>query len=88
MFSQISRNWAGKPLHSWDIMLNFIRGTTTKTGLLVKAFLVDRDFEKKKTVSDEERASDLSDLELCYQAPCLFWMIFNCKSANLFLIGY
>ena len=57
LFSQISRNWAGKPLRSWTAMLNYIRGTVTETGLQVKAFLVDRLFEKKKTVSAEERAS-------------------------------
>src|SRR5205085_1396510 len=28
LFSQISRNWAGVPLRSWDTMLAFIRGTT------------------------------------------------------------
>lgn len=57
LFSQISRNWAGKPLRSWEMMLNIIQGTVTKTGLLVKAVLVDRIFEKKKTVSTEERES-------------------------------
>jgi len=57
LFSQISCNWAGKPLRTWDIMLNYIRGTTTETGLQVKAFLVDRLFEKKKQVTAEERAS-------------------------------
>jgi hypothetical protein len=69
LFSQISRNWAGKPLRSWDIMLNLIRGTVTETGLRVKAFLVDQDFEKKKTVSTEERAS------LCLQrrSICPTW---------------
>jgi hypothetical protein len=69
LFSQISCNWAGKPLRSWDIMLNLIRGTTTQTGLLVKAFLVNRDFEKKKTVSDEERTS----LRLQRRRICPTW---------------
>lgn len=69
LFSQISCNWAGKPLRSWDIMLNLIRGTTTQTGLLVKAFLVNRDFEKKKTVLDEERAS----LRLQRRRICPTW---------------
>ncbi len=69
LFSQISRNWAGKPLRSWETMLNYIRGTVTETGLQVKAFLVDRVFEKKKKVSAEERAS------LClYRRPiCPTW---------------
>ena len=32
LFSQISLNWAGKPLRTWDTMLGYIRGTTTTTG--------------------------------------------------------
>jgi hypothetical protein len=36
-------------------MLNFIQGTTTSTGLRVKAFLVDRLFEKGRKVSDAAR---------------------------------
>ena len=55
LFSQISLNWAGKPLRSWATMLNYIRGTVTETGLQVKAFLVERIFQKKQTVSSEER---------------------------------
>src|ERR1019366_9034658 len=33
LFTQISRNWAGDPLTDIDKALNFIRTTTTKTGL-------------------------------------------------------
>ena len=55
LFSQISLNWAGKPLRSFPIMLNYIRGTTTQTGLSVRAFLVDRAFEKGRSVSQEQR---------------------------------
>jgi hypothetical protein len=36
LFSQISNNWAGKPLRSLAIMLGYIRGTTTRTGLTVR----------------------------------------------------
>jgi len=42
LFSHISINWAGQPLHSFAKMLGYIRSTTTETGLKVKAFLVDR----------------------------------------------
>lgn len=69
LFSQISRNWAGKPLRTWEMMLNYIRGTVTETGLRVKAFLVDRIFEKKKKVSAEERAS----LRLQRRPICPTW---------------
>lgn len=57
LFSQISLNWAGKPLRSFTTMLNYIRGTVTQTGLQVKAFLVDRLFQPKQQVSPQERAS-------------------------------
>ena len=55
LFSQISLNWAGKPLRSFDTMLFYIRGTVTQTGLQVKAFLVERLFEPKQQVSQAER---------------------------------
>lgn len=57
LFSQISINWAGKPLCSFTTMLNYIRGTTTQTGLTVRAFLVERVFEKGRKVSKKERAA-------------------------------
>ena len=55
LFSQITRNWAGKPLRSFDTMRNYIRSTTTTTGLTVKAFLVDRAFQKGRKVSKGRR---------------------------------
>jgi hypothetical protein len=39
LFSEISKNWAAEPLVSYEKMLNFIRTTTTKTGLAVTAYL-------------------------------------------------
>lgn len=54
LFSQISRNWAGHPLRSLEIILGFIRGTTTTTGLKVDA-VVDSDFyQKELKVSNKE----------------------------------
>jgi len=35
LFAQISRNWAGEPLISYETIVNFIRKTTTETGLQV-----------------------------------------------------
>jgi len=55
LFSQISLNWAGKPLRSFSLMLNYIRGTVTQTGLRVKAFLVVRFFPKNQKVSQDKR---------------------------------
>jgi len=69
LFSQISRNWAGKPLRTWDTMLNCIRGTVTESGLKVKAFLIDQLFEKKKKVTDEQRVA----LRLQRRPICPTW---------------
>ena len=55
LFSQITRNWAGKPLRSFATMRNYIRSTTTTTGLTVNAFLVDRAFQKGRKLSKEQR---------------------------------
>jgi Rhodopirellula transposase DDE domain len=52
LFSQISLNWAGKPLRSLQTMLHFIRGTTTSTGLTVQATSLDGTFEKGQKISD------------------------------------
>ena len=52
LFSQISLNWAGKPLRTFETMLGFIRGTTTQTGLTVSAHLLEGIFETGKKVSD------------------------------------
>ncbi len=39
LFSEISKNWAGEPLHSPQKILNFLRTTNTQTGLAVTAYL-------------------------------------------------
>jgi Rhodopirellula transposase DDE domain len=54
LFSQISTNWAGKPLRSLDLMLGYIRGTTTKTGLTVTAVLDETTYKKGRQVTAEE----------------------------------
>jgi hypothetical protein len=44
LFSQISRNWAGEPLNSYQKILNFLRTTKTSTGLKVRACLDRREY--------------------------------------------
>jgi hypothetical protein len=39
LFSEISKNWAAEPLDSYPKILNFIRHTGTRTGLVVSAYL-------------------------------------------------
>ncbi len=37
LFSHISMNWAGQPLTSHQVAVSLIAGTTTRTGLTVRA---------------------------------------------------
>ena len=57
MFSFISKNWAGEPLTSYEKALSFIRSTKTENGLKVRAFLVEKEYEKGIKVSDEQMDS-------------------------------
>lgn len=54
LFSEISKNWQGEPLLSYEKALKFIRTTKTSTGLKVKAYMVKKKYEKNQTVSDKE----------------------------------
>jgi transposase len=66
LFSQISLNWAGQPLHSLDVMLGFIRGTTTTAGLKVEAYRDDEIYRKGRTVTEEKmRGLALSEDDIC-----------------------
>ncbi len=66
LFSQISINWAGQPLRSLGTMLACIRGTTTKTGLRVRAWLNEKIYPKKVKVTHAEMASiNLKRLPIC-----------------------
>ena len=66
LFSHISINWAGKPLRTFDIMLAYIRGTETTTGLTVKASLLEGVYEKGQRVSDAEmKTLNLERHEIC-----------------------
>ena len=54
LFSEISKNWAGHPLRSYQTILNHIRTTTTVTGLRVHAELVDHEYHRGVKISDAE----------------------------------
>jgi hypothetical protein len=54
LFSEISRNWAGRPLDSYETILAYIRSTKTMTGLSVRAHLVERQYETGAKVSDDQ----------------------------------
>jgi hypothetical protein len=52
MFSEISKNWAGRPLDSYQTILNYARTTRTTTGLHIDAYLIDTDYPTGVTISD------------------------------------
>ena len=56
LFSEISKNWAGRPLDSYETILNYIRTTKTKTGLEVNARLVKKNYAKGIKITDAAMA--------------------------------
>jgi hypothetical protein len=56
LFSYISQNWRGKPLRSFQTIVNLIAATTTATGLKVHAELDQESYEAGIKVSDQEMA--------------------------------
>ena len=54
LFSFISINWRGEPLVSYQIIINLINSTVTKTGLTVVAQLDKREYVRGRKFSDKE----------------------------------
>ena len=69
LFSQISINWAGQPLRSLEVMLAFIRGTTTTAGLTVEAQLDQEIYRKGRKVTERQ----LKELALSPHDVCPRW---------------
>jgi Rhodopirellula transposase DDE domain len=57
LFCFITKNWRGRPLTSYQVIVNLIANTTTKTGLTVRALLDTDVYETGIEVSDEQLAS-------------------------------
>jgi len=69
LFSPISINWAGVPLKSLEIMLGYIRGTSNKSGLKVKAILQEGIYKGGQKVTKEE----MKHLDLQPHPVCPKW---------------
>jgi transposase len=54
LFSFISMNWRGKPLTSFETILNLISSTTTRSGLMVRAEIDLNKYQKGIKVSDTQ----------------------------------
>lgn len=57
LFSEMSTSWAGCPLRSFDLLLQYLRATKTQTGLRVQAHLAPETYASSKRVSDELMAT-------------------------------
>jgi hypothetical protein len=57
LFCFITKNWRGRPLTSYEVIVNLIANTTTETGLTVRAALDTNEYETGIEVSDEQLAS-------------------------------
>ena len=54
LFCFISKNWRGRPLTTYRVIVNLIANTTTKAGLTVRAAIDRNHYETGIVVSDEE----------------------------------
>ncbi len=57
MFSYITRNWRGTPLVTREVIVQLIGNTRTAKGLKIEAQIDYRNYEKSRTVDDEDFGS-------------------------------
>ena len=69
LFSQISLNWAGQPLRTFETMLGYLRDTTTTTGLTVTARLLEGIYQTGKKIAD----TVMKTLNVTHHAVCPQW---------------
>ena len=53
MFSQITKNWRGRPLETLEVIISLIASTTTCTGLKIQCALDKTEYQTGIKVSDE-----------------------------------
>ena len=57
LFCHITQNWRGKPLRTFETIVDLIGNTRTTTGLRVKAQLDKRTYEKAANVTKQQMAA-------------------------------
>jgi Rhodopirellula transposase DDE domain len=57
MFSFITINWRARPLIAYEVVLELIKHTTTKTGLQIEAVLDENHYEKGRKITEEQMQS-------------------------------
>ncbi|HEX9869266.1 MAG TPA: ISAzo13 family transposase, partial [Candidatus Tectomicrobia bacterium] len=69
LFSQITINWAGKPLRTFETMRGYLRDTTTTTGLKVTASMLEGVYQTGKRVAD----AVMKTLRVDHHVVCPRW---------------
>ena len=69
LFSHISRNWAGVPLRSQELLLSLLRGTQTASGLRVTAEWLERKYQRGVVVT----AAEMAELNIEHHNTCPPW---------------
>ena len=69
LFSEISKNWAGRPLDSLETIKNYVSATKTASGLSVKAYIDENVYQKGVKVSDAE----MNRLNIVKMKPLSQW---------------
>ena len=57
LFNHISANWVSEPLERYEVVLKFIRTTTTETGLCCTAYLDRKHYPTKLILTNEQKES-------------------------------
>ena len=61
LFSYISKNWRGKPLVTYEIIVSLIAGTKTKKGLKVVCEIDDNEYKTGIEITDEQ----FTEINIC-----------------------
>jgi Rhodopirellula transposase DDE domain len=69
LFGPISINWSGEPLRSLERLLGFVRGTTTRSGLVVSAGVDEGTYTRGVRVSTAE----MQQLQIRHHDICPLW---------------
>lgn len=69
LFSAISQNWRGRPLDSFETMMNYIITTTDKSGLKVDAVRITKQYETGIKISKQQ----MKNLNLVYGEELPHW---------------
>ena len=69
LFSPVSMNWQGRPLETLELMLGYIRGTTTNAGLTVEAFMLEGAYPRGERIA----AKEFEDFALRPHDTCPEW---------------